>query len=130
MRNYLVFMSFAALALVSCAESHAPIAGDREELDLSDEEYLELCEWWKGQWGWPERTYTVCGDGASINPFGDPANCLASRFSRDDLPECHISVQAWYDCAAAMPDWCGPRVEACRRPVECVPEGQPPFFSN
>lgn len=122
----------AALSLsLSCAESHGrPLAGGLEELDLSDDDMRLLCEWWKRQWGWPERTYTTCGDGEAINPFAPPESCVAGRYTRDELPDCHITVQAWYDCAAAMPDWCGPRPDACRRPVECVREGAPAWFAN
>lgn len=126
--------SLTALVLLfaaSCAESHQrPLPGEREELGLSDDEYLALCEWWKEQWGWPERSYTVCRDGAAINPFGDPANCLSARYGRDELPDCHITVDAWYRCADSMPDWCGPRLDVCRRPPECVREGEPPYFAN
>lgn len=126
-----VVVGVLALLAGSCAESHEPpLSSGREELDLTDDEYLQLCRWWKSQWGWPERSYTRCGDGSAINPFGDPEYCLSARYTREELPDCHITVQAWYDCAAAMPDWCGVIPDECRRPPECVRRGDPPYFTN
>ncbi len=117
------------LLMAACGSSHdpegdagvpaPPVDLDEQELDLSDDDYLALCQWWSSQWGWPTETRWYCLDGGASFTLQSPDDCLATRFERADYPDCDVRVRDWYDCMAAMPDWCGPKPMECRRPPGC-----------
>lgn len=132
----ILIATLLTVGMGACSESHppmppgAPFPGDIEELDLTDEEYLELTTWWAGQFGWPEETRLTCGAGSTR--LTNPADTVAYRTTREEFPDCHVLVQSWYDCAASGVDWCAgatARPPECRRPAACAPAGVDPVYN-
>jgi hypothetical protein len=126
-------VAVTASSVPGCADSHMvgdrPLPGELEELDLTDEQYLELATWWAEQWGWPDDPYIYCLDGGARLRVGTPEARTSSRLRRDEAPDCHILVRDWYECMDAAPDYCSEtRPPECIRPPECVRPGDRNWF--
>lgn len=120
----------ALLTSVGCYASHEraseerPLAGSRLEIELSDDEYLALCEWFVRHQpgGWPDEPLYSCLDGGAVGRRLTPENCLARRHSRASIAGCRFRVDDWYACGDHYvgAGLCGDAPSVCRRPDECM----------
>lgn len=130
MRRWLTLASCALLAGSGCYVSHGrdaggePLPSDTLEIDLSDEEYLALCEWFARQQrgGWPEERFYTCLDGGAVGRVLSPEDCVGRRHSPASIPGCRFRVEDWYSCADyyAEHGFCASAPSLCQRPDECM----------
>lgn len=131
--------SILLFLLIACGSSHQgdavgtsdggvvvplpPFPLERREVDLSDEEFREFCEWWTSQWySDPEDRSFWCVDGMVEGTYLSVELCILSRPDPATTPDCPFTVGDWYGCISSSPnrpDRCMPAPPQCLRPEGC-----------
>lgn len=97
-----------------------PFPLERREVELSDEEFREFCEWWTAQWySDPEDRSFECLDGGAMGRYISVEGCILTRPDPATTPDCSFTIGDWYECISVSPDRCMAVPLECRRPEGC-----------
>lgn len=96
-----------------------PVSRSSRLVDLSDADYLEVCEWVAAAEGYPpERSEACSRDGIEfVRGVTIPSVCLEFRLSRETDPTCAATVGQLEECVRAVDGMlCRTGLPECRWP--------------